>query len=165
MKDIKYRTADINDLTAIKGVSLNAYGQYKSLLSPENIIAWEANLSNDKTYLDLLNSGTCFVAINDETIVGTAFLIPHGNPFKWFEFNWSYIRLVGVLPDFEGRGIGKTLTEMCIALAKETGEETIALHTSEFQNAARHIYESLGFKRHKEFELFEKKYWLYLLSI
>ncbi|MDX2173612.1 MAG: hypothetical protein SFY56_10845 [Bacteroidota bacterium] len=36
---------------------------------------------------------------------------------------------------------------MCIAHAKQNNEKTIALHTSEFMDAARHIYEGLGFNR------------------
>ena len=57
------------------------------------------------------------------------------------------------------------LTQRCIEKAKALEEKTIALHTSEFQNAARHIYESEGFKKIKEFELYGKKYWIYLLEL
>lgn len=47
-----------------------------------------------------------------------------------------------------------------------SNERTIALHTSEFMDAARHIYESVGFVKVKEIPArYGKKYWLYLLEI
>jgi ribosomal protein S18 acetylase RimI-like enzyme len=55
---------------------------------------------------------------------------------------------------------------MCIDKAKQTKEKTIALHTSEFMDAARHIYESLGFKvLHEIAPRLGKKYWLYTLDL
>jgi GNAT superfamily N-acetyltransferase len=106
------------------------------------------------------------VCENANELVGMAFLIPNGNPTTIFEKEWCYIRLVGVHPKFEGKGIGRKLTQMCIDKAKETGEKTIALHTSEFQNAARHIYESLGFVKQKDLDLiYGKQYYLYTLKL
>lgn len=101
-------------------------------------------------------------------IVGMAHIIPNGNPADIFKIEWSYIRMVGVNPKYQGQGqgIAKTLTQMCIYKAKQTNEKTIALHTSEFMDAARHIYESLGFKILQEIDQrFGKKYWLYTLDL
>jgi len=72
----------------------------------------------------------------------------------------------GVNPRYGNQGIGKKLTQMCIDHAKKLNEKIIALHTSEFMHAARHIYASLGFTIVKEIEpIFGKKYWLYHLNI
>ena len=74
--------------------------------------------------------------------------------------------MVGVKPKYRGQAIAKTLTQMCIDFAKQSNEKTIALHTSEFMDAARHIYEGIGFKVLKEIPpLFGKKYWLYTLEL
>ena len=55
---------------------------------------------------------------------------------------------------------------MCIENAEKNNEQIIALHTSEFMNKARHIYEKIGFKVIKELApRYGKKYWLYLLDI
>jgi hypothetical protein len=55
---------------------------------------------------------------------------------------------------------------MCIDKARVMGENTIALHTSEFHDAARHIYESLGFVKLKDLDLiYGKKYYLYTLEL
>ncbi len=85
---------------------------------------------------------------------------------KFLRQGWSYIRMVGVHPHYAGRGIGKQLTQRCIDFAISSDEQVIALHTSEYMNAARHIYESLGFKQMKELEpRYGKRYWLYQLEL
>lgn len=63
--------------------------------------------------------------------------MPSDNPTEIFDADWSYIRMVGVLPDYQGKGIAKQLTQFCIEYAKQSKEKVIALHTSEFMNAAR----------------------------
>ncbi|MBY0067980.1 GNAT family N-acetyltransferase [Empedobacter sp. R132-2] len=60
------------------------------------------------------------------------------------------MRMVGVHPNFLGKGIGRELIKICILFAKESDEKIIALHTSEFMNSARHLYEDLGFVMNKE---------------
>jgi ribosomal protein S18 acetylase RimI-like enzyme len=98
--------------------------------------------------------------------VGVAFFVPHGNPAGFFSAEWCYIRRVGVRPEYQGKGIAQQLTQLCIEHARNTGEKTIALHTSEFMDAARHIYERTGFRRQEEVKtLFGKKYWVYLLEL
>ena len=55
---------------------------------------------------------------------------------------------------------------MCIDIANRNGEKTIALHTSEMMDKARHIYESLGFTILREIDQrLGKRYWLYTLEI
>jgi ribosomal protein S18 acetylase RimI-like enzyme len=74
--------------------------------------------------------------------------------------------MVGVHPDYSGRGICRALMELCLNHAKHTNEKIVALHTSEFMDAARHIYQSMGFKVIRDLPLrFGKQYWLYTLEI
>jgi ribosomal protein S18 acetylase RimI-like enzyme len=54
----------------------------------------------------------------------------------------------------------------CINHAKKTNEKVIALHTSEFMNAARHLYEKMGFEILREIEpRLGNRYWLYSLRL
>lgn len=94
-----------------------------------------------------------------------AFLVPNGRPTDLFDAAWSYIRMVGVDPGSTGNGIAKRLTTMCIDHAHRTGERYIALHTSEFMDAARHIYEGFGFKVVRSLTRYDKQYWIYLLDL
>lgn len=166
MNELNYRTASQADIKQLQQLRLLAYGQFKSVITKENWEKWELSLNSETNILNLLDIATCFVSELESEIVGMAFFIPHGNPTNYFQSDDSYIRLVGVHPKFEGKGIGRKLTQQCIDFAKESGEEIIALHTSEFQNAARHIYESLGFVKQKNLDLiFGKQYYLYTLKL
>ncbi|MFK7000949.1 GNAT family N-acetyltransferase [Flavobacterium oreochromis] len=164
--NLTYREGTKNDLEGLKALGILSYGQFKDDLSEKNWNKMDSILRLDENYLKLLDISTCFICLDGEQLVGMAYLVHNGNPTDIFQADWSYIRMVGVNPNYAGQGIGKKLTQMCIDLAKKTDEKIIALHTSEFMHAARHIYESLGFEIVKEIEpLFEKKYWLYHLNI
>jgi ribosomal protein S18 acetylase RimI-like enzyme len=114
----------------------------------------------------LISISQTFVCTYNDEIIGVAHIVPHGNPTNVFDAEWCYIRKVAVHPHYRGHGISKILTTMCIDHAKNTKEKIIALHTSEFMDAARHIYENLGFKKINEIEpLFGKRYWLYTLAL
>ncbi len=166
MKTFIYRTASESDLGQLKVLGLLAYGQFQNVLGHENWELMKAKQNDDDTFLNLLKIAQCFVCENENEIIGMAFLIPHGYPTTIFEKEWCYIRLVGVHPKFEGNGIGRKLTQQCIDFAKDSGEKVIALHTSEFQNAARHIYEGIGFVKLKNLDLiYGKQYYLYTLQL
>jgi len=161
-----YREGGKADLEALKRLCLISYGQHQEAITTENWQQWEETFLDDFTYLNLLKIGKCFVCEHENTVVGMAFFIPHGNPFRFFDAEWSYIRLVGVYPEYQGNGIAKKLTQMCMEMAKETGEKILSLHTSEFQNAARHIYEKLGFVKYKNLgPFFGKEYYLYVMEL
>ena len=164
--NLSYRVGTINDLDQLQELGIIAYGQFQSVLTPDNWGILNGNLQDKQKLIDILNLAKCFVCIDNDKIIGVAYIIPSGNPTDLFKTEWSYIRKVGVHPKYRGHGIAKDLTKMCIDFAKQSNEKTIALHTSEFMDAARHIYESLGFKVLKEIPpLFGKKYWLYTLDL
>lgn len=165
-RELTFRNGNINDINQIKDLTLLAYMQFRNILTEENVAQWQDYLGNEKTYTELFKTAFCFVCENNDKIIGSAFIIPQGNPYKWFDANCSYIRLVAVHPAFGGKGIGRNLTQLCIDKAIEIGENTISLHTSEFQNAARHIYEKMGFVKLKDLDLmFGKQYYLYTLPL
>jgi ribosomal protein S18 acetylase RimI-like enzyme len=161
-----YRNGVFSDLPQLQQLAVVSYGQYQSVLTPENWKILETNINNQQMLADLMGKATTFVCEHEGAIVGMAYIVPSGNPTDIFEPEWSYIRMVGVNPAYTGRGIAKTLTRMCLGHAIHSKEHVVALHTSEFMDAARHIYESLGFAILKEIPpKFGKKYWLYTLHI
>lgn len=161
-----YRTASIKDKDQLKQLGLISYGQYAPILSPDNWEKLNANLNDEEKLIALIDQSTVFVCCDKEKIIGMAYFVANGNPWDIFKTEWSYIRMVGVDPAYSGKGIAKALTNFCIIYAKSSDEKIIALHTSEFMDAARHIYESLGFKRLQEIpDRLGKKYWLYTLEL
>jgi ribosomal protein S18 acetylase RimI-like enzyme len=163
--ELNYRKGIPSDKEKLQALGLNAYGQYEKTLDKLHWDKMQSFLNSEEVYDELLVKSTCFVCEAANEIVGMAYLMPNGNPTDIFEPGWSYIRMVGVDVNFAGRGIGKALTQMCIDFAKSTHEKCIALHTSEFMDAARHLYESLGFKQVKEIDnRYGKRYWLYQIE-
>lgn len=163
---LTFRVGKTDDKEQLKRLGLISYGQFKNVLTDDNWNKLNQFLTDENSYRDLLRKSKCFVCENDGLIIGMAYIIPKGNPTDIFQEDWCYIRMVGVHPDFAGKGIGKKLTQMCIEHAKATDEKIMALHTSEFMYAARHIYEKIGFIQMQELEpRLGKKYWLYKLKL
>ena len=163
---LKYREGSINDKDQLQKLGISSYSPYSAILSPDNWKILHDFLHDEEKLAELINKSKIFVCTNPNEIIGMAYIIPHGNPWDIFKSEWCYIRMVGVHPQYRGLGIAKTLTQMCLNHARQTKEKTVALHTSEFMDAARHIYESLGFKKLQEIEpRFGKKYWLYTLDL
>lgn len=160
------REGTIADKDQLKKLGLVSYGQFRSVLTEDHWSKLHSFLLSENLYSELLKNSKCFACEFNQEIIGMAFLIPQGNPTEIFQSDWSYIRMVGVDPNFSGNGIGKHLTQMCIDFAKSSNEKVVALHTSEFMDAARHIYESLGFKQTMELPpRYGKRYWLYKLEL
>ena len=163
---MKYREGNADDLAGLQKLALISYGQFQNTLAEENWSKLKAAITNANLFPNLLKTSKGFVCEHENEIIGMAFLVPKGNPTEIFQADWSYIRMVGVNPNFGGSGIGTQLTQMCIDFARSSDARVIALHTSEYMNAARHIYESFGFKQIKELEpRYGKRYWLYKLEL
>lgn len=166
MQEYIFRNANVNDIGNLQLIGLNSFGNFKNQLTEENWEKLKKYLTGKNTYPELLGQSTCFVCEHADEIIGMAFLIPRGNPTEVFQEDWSYLRMVGVDAAYTGKGIGRRLIEICIDHARKTGETAIALHTSEFMDAARHLYESMGFNKVKELpSRLGKRYWLYLLEL
>ncbi|MFD2568995.1 GNAT family N-acetyltransferase [Spirosoma soli] len=160
-----YRRAIITDAPNIVRLTLRAYHDYQAVLAPADWARMETNLANESLFVELLNKAVAFICEIDNQPAGVIFLIPKGNPTTIFPADWSYIRLLGVDPLHRGLGIGRKLTQLCVHHAQVSGEMGVALHTSEFMNTARQMYENLGFQREKELSpMYGKRYWLYKLS-
>ena len=164
--DLTYRRATVNDIAAIVSLLPAAYQDHQSAIGDEHWNRMKLNLSNRDQIAKLMELAIGFSCQSQRQLVGIIFLIPSGNPTQIFPADWSYIRLLGVDPDYRGLGIGKKLTQLCLEQAQQMGEQAIALHTSEFMIPARAMYERLGFRLVKELEpIYNKRYWLYKLTL
>ena len=59
----------------------------------------------------------------------------------------SSLRMVAVLPEAQGHGVGRALVVEAMAVARRAGRSSMRLYTQPMMHAAQHIYESLGFRR------------------
>jgi len=165
IKSLSYRKATTEDLAALQQTMIEAYKGYQNILLPEYWEKMKGNLANEETSIHLLELGTGFVCEHKGFVIGVVFVVPSGNPTALFSAEWSYIRMLGVLPKYRGLGIASALMSQCIDHAIEAGEQVLALHTAGYQSAW-HIYERLGFRKVKDLELIlGQYYWLYTLDL
>ena len=64
-----------------------------------------------------------------------------------FPADAANVRMLGVLPEARGWGIGRALMEACADLARSRGKRALLLHTTRPMRAARSLYRSMGFER------------------
>ncbi len=93
------------------------------------------------------------VAVDGETIVGSALLFPPSDDaYKGLGVRVTApeVRLVAVDPPARGRGIARALMDECLRRARASGATEIGLHTSRSMQAAIRMYEGMGFERAPE---------------
>lgn len=90
----------------------------------------------------LLGAGQTAVILGGAEPCGLAVL--RFRPSIWTEGLECYLAELYVVPDRRGQGLGRALMEAAIDLARNQGADYMDLGTSE-DDAARHLYESLGF--------------------
>ena len=57
----------------------------------------------------------------------------------------AHLRMLGVSPQYRGRGIARLLVDACIETAREHGKRRLTLDTTPLMIAAQHLYSSMGF--------------------
>lgn len=91
-------------------------------------------------------------ALEDGRVLGTVTLelhgrIPGGHPRAQLEEDQANVRMLGVDPSAQRRGIGRRLMEASIGAARRAGKRRVTLETTEAMVAAQNLYEAMGFVR------------------
>jgi ribosomal protein S18 acetylase RimI-like enzyme len=161
-----YREGSPIEKSSLQQLGILSYNQFSKILAPAHWATMDRFLNSDKMWDQLVNTSKIFICEEGDKLIGMAYLVPSGNPTHIYPADWSYVRMVGVDPDYRGKGIAKRLTQMCVDYAKQSNEKIVGLHTSEKMDDARHIYEAIGFKLFKEIEpIYGMRYFLYRMDI
>jgi ribosomal protein S18 acetylase RimI-like enzyme len=134
------RDAELADAADIDRVALAAFSQYRDLY--DNWPAFSRNIGR-MSRLD----AELIVAADGARIGGAVgYVAPSRPSADFFEPDWPVIRMLSVDPAARGAGLGRRLTEACVARARRDGAPVIALHTSPIQKVARAMYLRMGFE-------------------
>lgn len=112
-------------------------------------------LGTDPNYIDDLRDAATraresdlFVAVIGDRVVGTATYCPHGTSHAEISSTTeAEFRMLGVEPEFSGRGIGRALVAACEQHARAAGLERLVLSVISHNDVAARLYEHLGFTR------------------
>jgi ribosomal protein S18 acetylase RimI-like enzyme len=86
------------------------------------------------------------VAVEHDLVLGSVTFVgdPASRWREWTEPEEVQFRLLAVDPAARGQGIGEALVHACVERA---GDSPIIIHTTQWMEAARRMYERLGFVR------------------
>jgi N-acetylglutamate synthase-like GNAT family acetyltransferase len=61
------------------------------------------------------------------------------------------IKRMYIKPEYQGKGLGKSMLQLLLGKAREYGFSTIYLETGSFMATAQHLYRSVGFRNRAEY--------------
>jgi ribosomal protein S18 acetylase RimI-like enzyme len=134
------------DAAQVISVALAAFDEFRA-----HYTDWAAMAASLANLPRLAESGEVIVAEAGERIAGAVAYIAPGKPkAAYFQPEWPVIRMLVVDPASRGEGIGRALTEECLARARRDRSAVIALHTSPIMTVALPMYLRMGFELVRE---------------
>ncbi len=143
------------DITIREFQKSDSLDELTDLLHRSYKILADMNLKYVATYQDVsitkkrIDRGICFVAVNNEKIIGTVTYYSPENSVGslWLEKERvAHFGQLGVEPDYRNKGIGSLLISHVEKFAQKQGVSELALDTAE---PAKHLidwYEKLGYR-------------------
>jgi GNAT superfamily N-acetyltransferase len=151
MPEATIRAAAEHEIPEIEAVCAAAYAEYRAQVPAA---VFEAYLDDLHRLAEHWREAEVLVAEVDGRIAGSVlYYADASTEGLGLPARWSGFRKLAVRPEMRGHGLGRTLTEACIALARSRDAPTIGIHTTSFMRAARGMYERMGFERCPEFDI------------
>ena len=145
--DLLIRDARDDERATIERLTLTAYAEYATIMAPS---AWAGLNRAVVTALSSGEEAERIVAEQAGTLVGSVMLYPaEVNAYRGLtgRATWPELRLLAVLPEARGRGVGMALVNECVQRARRAGATALGLHTSDSMQVAMRMYEQMGFVR------------------
>jgi len=134
--------------SAVRLLSL-AFAEYLRFGDEEP--GWVEYVSNEVPDISSRSEDTLIVAENGsgEMLGCVTYVAPGRSQITkmGLPVEWSVIRLLAVDPGARGLGLGRSLTEECIARSRRDGAKVVGLHTVPEMEVAHGLYERMGFVR------------------
>ena len=162
MAEIRLRDYQNSDADNLNRIAVSAFDQFRNHYSD-----WPAMRAGLSKTSDLGVSGEVIIAELQGAFAGAvAYFGPNSQKAAFFDQRWPIIRMLVVDPAFRGKGIGRALSNACIARARRDGSPIIALHTSPIMSVALPMYLKMGFvKAHDAPPIFGVAYAVYTKAL
>ena len=162
MAEIRLRDYQSSDAENLNRIAVSAFDQFR-----DHYNDWPAMRAGLSKTSDLGVSGEVIIAELQGTFAGAvAYFGPNSQKAAFFDQRWPIIRMLVVDPAFRGKGIGRALSNACIARARRDGSPIIALHTSPIMSVALPMYLKMGFvKAHDAPPIFGVAYAVYTKAL
>ena len=139
---IEVRDAEVGEYDAIGQIVVDAFAADGQFDTP-----------GSESYADVLRdvasraaAAEIVVAVDEGGVVGGVTYVPRGGPMADLAREGeAEVRMLGVAPDAQGRGVGTALMQECIA--RSAGSSRVVLSTQSVARGAHRLYERLGFVR------------------
>jgi GNAT superfamily N-acetyltransferase len=146
------RDARDDERDAVRDVTLAAYEEYAAIM-PEPV--WVGYRRQLAATIDSEGSAERIVAERNGAIVGSVLLFPAAaNVYGGaaVSVDCPEVRLLAVVPEARGAGVGAALMAECARRARLAGATTLGLHTTDIMRAAVRMYERMGYVRAPELD-------------
>jgi GNAT superfamily N-acetyltransferase len=141
MAEIRLKDYEDAEAENLNRLAVSAFEQFR-----HHYEDWPAMLAGLSKTSALSASGEIIVAELESKLAGAvAYFGPNSQKAAFFDQRWPIIRMLVVDPAFRGKGIGRALSDACIARAERDGSPIIALHTSPIMSVALPMYLRMGF--------------------
>jgi ribosomal protein S18 acetylase RimI-like enzyme len=122
---------------------------YREFVRPEDA-DWNRYLDRIADVGDRAGRTVVLVAVEDGRILGSATLELEGRTEEGeppVPPDEAHLRMLGVHPEARRRGVARMLMDASMDEARRAGKRRLTLNTTQLMQAARAMYEALGFER------------------
>jgi GNAT superfamily N-acetyltransferase len=159
---VSLRDFSTSDAAIINRLAVASFSQYSN-----NFQDWPAMVRVLEKMSDMAANAELIIAELQGRIIGAVGYVPPYSPkAAHFKPEWPIIRMLVVDPDARGLGVGRALTEACVARARRDHATEVALHTSPIMTVALPMYLRMGFVRVRDAPpLFGVPYAIYVKAL
>ncbi|WP_222619739.1 MULTISPECIES: GNAT family N-acetyltransferase [Pontibacter] len=156
MSNYKIRTATISDVPTIKALAEAIWEPtYKSILSKEQIeYMFDVIYTSEALQQQMQDGQTFLLLYQDEQPLGFAAYSLKDAGEKVYKLNKIYL-----LPECQGKGLGKLLIAYVENEVKQLGGNILDLNVNKY-NKAKAFYETCGYHVHQEEDIPIGPYWM-----
>ena len=162
-EEMLIRPYSVADAEAVNAIALAAFAQYNGVFDDVDALTCGVGaMASLADYAEL-------IVAEDETrpVGAVGYMGPGTTPrADFFDPAWGLVRMLVVHPGARGKGIGRKLTDECVARAQRDNAPVLALHTSPVMEVALRMYLKMGFRLSRPLpDRFGVPYALYVMHL